>query len=366
MNVKKVPGAPVLILSAIFFMIAAAGCAAQKTPESPRAGTYEFTDSCGRKVELPKDIRRVAPSGPLAQIVLYTLCPDKLAGFGIDFSDKQFEYIDRKYASLPVLGNFYGDTLNLESLMVADPQIVIDVGEPMKKIREDMDGIQKKTGIPTIFVKMDMDSMVSAYKTLGEVVGETGQARKIIDYIEKTFSETRQKLELVPVSGRVKLYYGQYDNGLTAVVKGTVHADVIDIAGGINVSEVEESIRGGASEISMEQLMLWNPDVVLFAPDSIYGSVESRAEWKEISAIKNRKYYEVPNGPYNWMGRPPSVNRVLGVRWLSNLLYPAVFPYDMVKETREFYRLFYHCDVTDEQIGALLSRSTYRNDRQRK
>jgi iron complex transport system substrate-binding protein len=358
-DVKKMRGAPVCSLAAMFFLIAAMGCAVQKTPETSRSETYEFTDSCGRKVELPRNIERVVPSGPLAQIVLFTLCPDKLAGFGIDFSDRQFEYIDRKYASLPVLGNFYGDTLNLESLMVTDPQIVIDVGEPMKKIREDMDGIQKKTGIPTIFVKMDMDSMVSAYRTLGEVVGETGQAQKMIDYIEKTFAETRQKLELIPADGRVKVYYGQED-GLKAVVKGTVHADVIDIAGGLNVSEVEESIRGGASEISMEQLMLWNPDVVLFAPNSIYDSVENRAEWKEISAIKNKKYYEVPNGPYNWIGRPPSVNRVLGVKWLTNLLYPGAFQYDMVKETREFYRLFYHCDVTDEQIGALLSRSTYR------
>jgi len=359
MNAKKMPGAAVYGLIAVFFLIAAAGCAAQRTSESARTGTYEFTDSCGRKVELPINVERVVPSGPLAQIVLYTLCPDKLAGFGIEFSDKQFEYIDRKYASLPVLGNFYGDTLNLESLIVADAQIVIDVGEPMKKIREDMDGIQEKTGIPTIFVKMDMDSMVSAYKTLGEIVGETGQAQKMIDYIEKTFSETRQKLELIPAADRIKVYYGQ-DNGLRAVVKGTVHADVIDMAGGINVSEVEETIRGGASEISMEQLILWNPDVVLFAPASIYDSVKSRAEWKGIGAIKNGKYYEVPNGPYNWMGRPPSVNRVLGVKWLSNLLYPDVFQYDMAKETREFYRLFYHCDVTDEQIGALLSKSTYR------
>ena len=355
---KRMPAA----LIAALFLIAAAGCAARKAPESSRGETYEFTDSCGRKVELPGNIERIAPSGPLAQIVLYTLCPDKLAGFSGGFSEKQFEYFDRKYASLPVFGHFYGDTLNFESVMMAKPQVIIDIGEPTvsKSVRDDMNNIQEKTGIPTIFVEMEMASMASAYETLGDVTGETEQARKIADYIEKTFSEIKQKADSIPETGRVKVYYGQGD-GLTAVVKGTIHSDVIDIVGGLNVSEVEQSIRGGASEISMEQLMLWNPDVVLFAPGSIYDSAGSRAEWKEIRAIKNGKYYQVPEGPYNWMGRPPSVNRVLGVKWLSNLLYPEVFQYDMVKETQEFYKLFYHCDVTEKQVGELLSGSTYKD-----
>jgi iron complex transport system substrate-binding protein len=318
-----------------------------------------FTDSAGREVELPKDVKRIAPSGPLAQIVLFTLCPDKLVGFASDISDAQFEYIDKKYASLPVFGNFYGDTLNLESLMVAAPQIIIDIGEAKPNIADDMSGIEERTGIPTIFVQMEMDSMLTAYETLGMVTGETEQARMIIDYISQTLTETEQKAGSIPGAEQIRVYYGQ-DDGLTAVVSGTVHSDVIDAVGGFNVAEVEESVRGGASIISMEQLMLWNPDVVLFAPESIYDTVTSMPEWQEISAIKTGRFYEVPNGPYNWMGRPPSVNRVLGVKWLSNLLYPDIFKYDMASETREFYKLFYHCDVTDAQIEALLSKSTFK------
>jgi len=330
----------------------AAETAAAPTDDSP----YIFTDSAGREVELPRDITRIAPSGPLAQIVLFTLCPDKLVGFASDISDAQFEYIDKKYASLPVFGNFYADTLNLESVMVADPQVVIDIGEIKPNIADDMAGIQEKTGIPTIFVHMELDSMVSAYKTLGEVTGEQEQAAKIIDYITETLAETSEKAKTIPESGRVKVYYGQ-DDGLTAVVSGTVHSDVIGFAGGVNVSEVEESIRGGASAVSMEQLLLWNPDVILFAPGSIYDTVSGLPEWAEISAVKTKRFYEIPDGPYNWMGRPPSVNRILGIKWLSNLLYPDVFNYDMAKEVKDFYKLFYHCDVTDAQVDALMQKA---------
>lgn len=335
--------------------------AADEMPEDETLGhdsdTIMFTDSTGRVIELPENIERIAPSGPLAQIVLYTLCPDKLVGFASDLSEIQFEYIDEKYINLPVFGNFYAETLNLETVMAADPQVIIDIGEAKPTVQEDMEGIQDKTGIPSVFVEMELDSMVSAYETLGELLGEEEQANNLAGYIGNTLKETKEKSAGIAENDKVTVYYGQ-DDGLTAVIKGTVHADVIDIIGADNVADVEETVRGGASEISMEQLMLWDPDVILFAPLSIYETVSSKPEWQELRAVTEGRYYEVPEGPYNWMGRPPSVNRILGVKWLSDLLYPEVFQYDMVKETQDFYELFYHCEISAEKAEELLSRST--------
>lgn len=327
----------------------------------PENLTVKFTDSVGREVEIPANIERIAPSGPLAQVVLYTLCPDKLAGLASDLSDQQFEYMDSKYKSLPVFGNFYADTLNLEAVMSAKPQIVIDIGEAKATVNEDMQGVQDKTGIPSIFIHMELDTMAEAYRTLGKVVGEEEQAEKLAEYVEKVLAEAKEKSASIPEEDRIKVYYGQGNAGLTGVVKGTVHSDVIDAVGAVNVTDSQENIRGGASDISMEQLMLWQPDVILFAPGSIYNDVDSRAEWKEINAVKNKKYYEIPEGPYNWGGRPPSVNRIIGIKWLGNLLYPDIYQYDMKNETKEFYKLFYHCDVTDEQINKLLENSTYKH-----
>ncbi len=335
----------------------------QPSDESDKSedATIKFTDSAGREVEIPANLERIAPSGPLAQVVLYTLCPDKLVGLASDLSDLQFEYIDLKYKSLPVFGNFYADTLNLEAVMAAKPQVVIDIGEAKPTVKEDMQGVQDKIGIPSLFVHMELDKMAEAYRTLGKIVGEEEQAEKLAAYVEKTLAEAKENSASIPDADRVKVYYGQGDAGLTAVVKGTVHSDVIDTVGALNVADVEQSVRGGASDISMEQLMLWQPDAIMFAPGSIYSDVETRPEWKEINAVKNKKCYEIPDGPYNWVGRPPSVNRVIGIKWLGNLLYPDVYDYDMKTETKEFYKLFYHCDVTDEQIDKLLTNSTFKN-----
>ena len=72
----------------------------------------------------------------------------------------------------------------------------------------------------------------------------------------------------------------------------------------------------------------------------------------------NGRYYEIPGLPYDWMSYPPSVNRVLGIWWLGNLLYPELYDYDMVQVAQEYYRLFWHYDLTEEEARQMLSRST--------
>ncbi|MCL2653441.1 MAG: ABC transporter substrate-binding protein [Propionibacteriaceae bacterium] len=339
------------------------GCAAGSTgqsasPSSPTSDTYTFTDDVGRQVQLPTDIQRIAPSGPMAQLVLFALCPDKLVGLASMFSDSQFQYLDQKYQSLPVFGNFYSNTLNLESVLNANPQVVIDIGDVKPSSVADLDGIQAKTGIPTVFVKMDsLDAMVSAYQTLGQVTGDQDQAEALGNYISQTLADVQQKVATIPESSRPSVFYGQND-GLTAAVAGTTHTAVIDAVGATNVAQIPSGAGAGTASISMEQLMVWQPDIILLAPGTAFGSVGSDPAWQGLDAIKSGRYYEIPDGPYNWIDSPPSINQVLGIVWLANLLYPDVFSYDMVQRTQEFYQLFYHCNVTQAQVNQLLANST--------
>ena len=117
-------------------------------------GTRIITDSAGREVEIPSEITKIAPSGPLAQIVLYTVSPDKLAGLAADFSNEAKQYIDEKYWGLPKFGQFYGKnaSLNMEALIAEAPDVIIDIGEAKKTVKEDMDALQEQLSIPVIFV----------------------------------------------------------------------------------------------------------------------------------------------------------------------------------------------------------------------
>ncbi len=323
------------------------------------AATRSFTDSCGRTVELPAEITRVAPSGSMAQMILFSIAPDALMGLSNEFTDSAKAYTDEKYWNLPVFGTFYGKnvSLNLEALLAASPQVIIDIGEAKGTIAEDMDGIQAQTGIPTIFIECSLENTGAAYRTLGELLGKQEEGETLAQYCEDTLAMAREKSAAIPQEERVTLYYGEGDNGLTTIPSGSFHNTVIELVGIDNVA-VLDTTSGAGSEISMEQLLLWNPDVVLFNPGSVYAAVGSDPLWADVTAVQEGRYYEVPTGPYNWLSRPPSINRFLGVRWLGNLIYPDIYELDIAEEAKTFYSLFYHCDLSDEQLTALLANSS--------
>ena len=87
-------------------------------------------------MEIPADIQKIAPSGYLAQIMLYSIAPDKMVGWGSKPKEDQMKYIDEKYADKPEFGAFYGKNtnLNMEALIQAGSQVVIDLGEPKDDI----------------------------------------------------------------------------------------------------------------------------------------------------------------------------------------------------------------------------------------
>jgi iron complex transport system substrate-binding protein len=114
------------------------------------------------------------------------------------------------------------------------------------------------------------------------------------------------------------------------------------------------SSRGSGNEADLEQILLWDPEAILFAPGSVYAKAGDDPVWKQLRAVKNRAYYEVPQGPYNWMGSPPSVNRYLGMLWMGKILYPQYAAYDLYRETAEYYRVFYGYELSRERFNRLM------------
>jgi iron complex transport system substrate-binding protein len=73
-----------------------------------------------------------------------------------------------------------------------------------------------------------------------------------------------------------------------------------------------------------------------------------------VRAVREGRVYQVPLLPFPWIDFPPSVNRVIGLRWLGHVLYPGAFPGSARDEVRAFYGLFYHRAPDDRQLDALL------------
>ena len=344
------------MLLAVVMVLSLAACGTQSSPQTDDT-TRVFTDSVGREVEVPAQIDKVALSGPMAQIVLFALCPDKLVGVSNAWSTEAEQYLDEKYFTMPEIGQLYGGKgeLNPETLLQSGAQVVIDVGEPKGSIAEDLDALQEQTGIPFVHITATTETTGDAYRMLGDLLNMKDEAETLAAYCEKVYDRT------VSIAGSVEkanVLYVTGDMGQNVIAAGSYHAEILNLLTN-NLAVVDEpSSKGTGNEVSMEQILTWDPDVVIFAPESIYDTVADDAAWQSVTAIKNGAYYEVPFVPYNWMGFPPSVQRYLGMMWLSKVLYPdATAEYDLFSDVQEYYKLFYHCDLTQAQYDALVANS---------
>lgn len=334
--------------------------ASTQTVGSAHAGTWTFTDSLGRTAQFEGEITRVAPSGSLAQQCIFALEPEVIVGLSSELSKGEAAYLPDSFAKLPVFGTFYGKKANFnqESVLSAAPQVIIDMGERKKNIEEDLDALQEQLGIPVVFIETPLAKMDAAMQTLGELLDRPEQAEKLAAYCASTIQDAQERAATIPPNQRKTAYYGLMDNGLTTVATANIHAEVIDLVGGINV--VPADAGGSFIETNMEQVLNWAPQVILLAPNTVYSTVGSDPLWENLSAIQSKQYYEIPYGPYSWMDQPPAANRLIGIKWLGNLLYPDVFSYDMAKEAMEFYSLFYHVELSETDAKALMEHSTYR------
>ena len=240
----------------------------------------------------------------------------------------------------------------IEELALAAPQLIIDIGEPKKAAKEDLDSLQTQTAIPSVYVSATLETMPETFRTLGKLLNKEEKGEKLAAFCEKVYDRTISIMEKVGEQ-KVNALYVLGEEGLNVIAAGSYHAELLDMLTN-NLAVIENpSSKGLGNEVSMEQIALWNPDLVIFAPGSIYDTVDELEAWSEISAITTHNYLEIPEGPHNWMGNPPSVQRYLALIWLTAVLYPDYCDYDVRAEIMEYYELFYHCRLTDKQYETL-------------
>jgi len=323
--------------------------------------TFSFTDSAGREVMLPKQISRVVPSGPIAQVVLYTAVPDLLVGLAVTFTTEAGNYIPEEIYNLPVFGQFFGRNagINMEALMAAKPDLVIDMGENRSQIAEDLDQLQEQIGIPVIFLESTWDNLGTSdniYAMLAELFpSQLERLDRLSQQAQEIYNSTINRVAEIPESERLTIYYATGDAGLNTIAAGILHSRIFETLGLTNVVEgVEISNQVGGTVVSMEQLLLWDPDFIVVETQSAYEIITTDATWASMSAVSNHRVFLIPSVPYNFLGSPPSVNQLLGLMWLGNLVYPDVIQWDLHQMVSEFYMLFYQIELTPDQISEIL------------
>ncbi len=331
--------------------------AAETLPAETTPETREFTDSTGRTVTVPYEITSIAVTGPLTQVYILPLAGDMLAGVSNGFADSAAVYLPDYVTQLPELGQLYGGKgeMDLEALLAAAPDVVIDVGEAKKTFVEDLDALTEQTGIPFLHIGATVATAPDAYRLLGSLLGREEKAEELASWCETTYNRAAAMMEKVDAdNARKTLLYCLGDKGVNVLAEGSFHAETVNMMGR-NLAVPEEVVSSGnGNEVDLEQILAWNPEYIVFAPDSCYSEVSNLPEWQSVEAISSGHYYETPYGPYGWLSSPPAVQRYLGILWLGALLYPEYVDYDLQEEVTVYYKLFYDCDLTDEMYQALI------------
>ncbi len=322
---------------------------------SVTAGAASFTDSLGRTFVLPDNLDRIVPSGNLAQLVLYSVAPERIVGWSSTISGSAAEYFNQDVVNLPVFGTFYGKKANLnkEALMSAFPDVVIDMGE-IKGSKEDMtkdlDELQDDILIPVIFIEAYLDNTPEVFRTLGTLLDKKDICEDLAVYAEEALDMATAARERI--TDPVTVYYSSSPDGLEAIAEGNFHGEVIEKIGAKNVVP---PTFGSSGKVSMEQLYIWNPDVILLTAEEAYEEVTTSNTWGNLDAVKNGRVYLIPSEPYPFIDNPPATNRIIGIYWLGNLLYPNLYPVDITEKTKEFYSLYYNYELTDADAARVLN-----------
>ena len=346
-------GAP---LACLLAALVVAGLVASLVAAPARARTV--TDSAGRTVELPDAVERVYAAGPPASILLYVLAPDRLTGWPRAPKAYERPYLAVAYLDLPETGRLTGrgDTANLEAVLRTRPDLIFDFGSIGDTYVSLADRTQAQLGIPYLLIDGRFENTPEALRLMGEVLDVSARAERLAGYAERLFAELDQVLAGVPEQARPRVYLARGPDGLETGLKGSINTEIIERAGGRNVADPGEDslVRRGITRASIEDVIVADPDTIVTWDRNFFERVWSDPLWADIAAVRRGRVYLAPTAPFGWIDRPPSVNRLIGLKWLAGLFYPDRFSFDLRREVRAFYRLFYHVDLGEAELDRLI------------
>ena len=312
------------------------------------------TDAAGRAITIPEKVERIFPAGPPAAILVYTLAPELLLGWTRSPEPGQCAFLGPGACDKPEVGRLTGrgNTTNLEVLLSMKPELVLDVGTINDTYVSLATRVQEQSGIPYALLDGRFDAVVPLYRKLGELTHRPDQAEALARYADETIKTIKSRIATVSEAQRPRVYYGRGPNGLETGLGGSINVETIEFLGAHNVAAER---RGGLATVSVEQVLAWNPEVIITIEPTFAATVKTDPIWAPIKAVQTARIYLSPRLPFGWVDFPPSVNRLIGLWWLAKAFYPDRFPEDLRSLTREFYQRFYHMTPSDEQIDNVLS-----------
>ncbi len=335
-------------------LLAALGLAAATLLGGP-AQAREIVDMAGRRVVVPDHIQRVYGSAPPLTVLLHAVAPDMMLGTNLTVPPEGKPYLPPNLAKLPVLGGVYGmgQAVNPEELLALKPDIALAWKSPFVD-QAMVEATFAKIHVPVVFVSLDtLADWPAALRFTGRLLHRQAKADAVADYVARAQARVTQAVAPIAEKDRLRVYYAEGPDGLSTDCNSSFHTEAIELAGGYNVYRCRPKTHMGMEAISLEQVIAFNPQVILVQDRKALAAIRQDPRWAGIRAVRSGRVYAIPRWPHNWVDRPPSLMRALGIQWLAHLFYPQRYPLELDKEAHHFYQLVLGVDLSKGDLDAL-------------
>lgn len=323
------------------------------------ASAREVTDMTGRRIVVPDKIDRAFAVSPPGTYLIYAVDHSVIAGLNFPLRESEKRYMAKSCRTLPVIGGMVGQgrNINQEVLLASRPDVIVIWAGSNRAVAKNYEEMFTRMKIPWFNVRLDaLKDYPEAILSMGELLGRKERAAQLNAYADRSLKQVTAATAGIPDASRPRIYYAEGTDGLSTEPKGSMHTELIELCGGVNVHKAksDDSYGYGMDKVTLEQVMLYDPDIMLIKEKAFCAKVFHDPRWKRIRAVRDKRCYLIPSGPFNWFDRPPSFMRLLGAKWLVSILHPGRLPVDMVRETKTFYRLFLRANLSDGEARELL------------
>lgn len=330
-----------LLIFTLLITLFIGGCSASPKQSQVEATNTPYpltiTDQLGREVTIEKEPEKIVSGYYISTSLLIALgLQDKTVGIESKPEKRPiYKLAAPEFLELPNVGTM--KEFNMEATAVLEPDLVI---LPVK-LKDNIKALEE-LGIKVIAINPESSHLIHEMITIvSKATNTENRGNKLI----KTINKYTKKLDTI-LDGidTKKVYLGGNSEFLSTAGSKMYQDTLISLAKGVNVAgEIEDSYW---ANISYEQLLEWNPDVIILASDAEYSKddVLNDTAIKEITAVKNKAVEAMPGTIEAWDSPVPS--SVLGSLWMASILYPEKYSEEEFnKDVKEFYSTFFNIDV---------------------
>jgi iron complex transport system substrate-binding protein len=300
----------------------------------------EITDATGRTVTVPDHIAHVMPAGPPAAVLMAVLAPDLMLGWPHHPSPAAAAWLPDAVAQLPSVPA--PEEAGKEALP-ARPDLILDYGTVNDQYRDRARRAQEQTGIPTVLLDGDIARIPATFRLLGGLFDRKARAEDLARFAEGVLAATgpRQPRRVVFVRGA--------ESTEVAVPEGASSGLFTFLGWTLLAPQPAPGQHGAFRPTTVAQVAVLDPDLILFGSPSMREKVASSPDWRALRAVREHHAWVVPAEPFGWVEGPPSVNRLVGLAWLSGGTPSA----DIVPFVAAFHAFAYGRSPTPDQLASL-------------